>query len=57
MRSKKTSQQEAVALLRRLDKLICIGTRCTVRGPLCFDELQVGHVGIHVPGLTIITNI
>eukprot|EP00904_Undaria_pinnatifida_P012671 jgi/Undpi1/8534/HiC_scaffold_25.g11001.m1 len=30
MRSKKTSQHEAVALLRRLDKLICVGMRCSV---------------------------
>lgn len=30
LRSKKTSQADAVSLLRRLDKLICTGTRCKV---------------------------
>lgn len=32
LRSRKTSLSEAVGMLRRLDKLICLGMKCKVRG-------------------------
>lgn len=35
LRSKRTSQPEAVALLRRLDKLICTGMGCKVNAAAC----------------------